>query len=78
MTTDLWQMAGLLLWRGGLVFIIAWGFYDGAWRLARQLHWLPQVTLGAALALAGFALVMLSLILERRRAARQEGNLLDD
>jgi hypothetical protein len=73
-----WQMVGIVLWRGGLLFIAAYGFHHGAWRLLRQLDWPPQVTSGAALALAGFALVMLSLILERRRAARAEGDLLDD
>ncbi|MFU8832207.1 MAG: hypothetical protein ACNA7J_08640 [Wenzhouxiangella sp.] len=73
-----WQIAGLALWRGGIVFVISYGFYYGAWRMVRQLAWPPQLTIGAALALAGLGLVMLSLILERRRAAKVEGNLLDD
>jgi len=72
------QMAGLLLWRGGLAFVLAWGFYYGAWRLLRQLPWAPQVLYGLSIATAGLALVMLSLILERREAARKEGNLLGD
>ncbi|MGB0514435.1 MAG: hypothetical protein ACPGJE_06315 [Wenzhouxiangellaceae bacterium] len=78
MSNRRWQMAGLLLWRGGLLFVIAYGFYHGAWQIVRQLDWPPQITVGAALALAGFALVMLSLILERRQAARAEGSLLDE
>ena len=73
-----WQIIGVVLWRGGLAFVAAYAFYRGAWRLLRQLDWPPQLTVGTAIALAGFALVMLSLILERRAAAKTEGNLLDD
>lgn len=78
MNNQRWQMAGLMLWRGGMLFVIAYGFYHGAWRIVRQLQWPPQLTIGAALALSGFGLVMLSLVLERRTAAKLEGNLLDD
>jgi len=78
MTKQRWQMVGLLLWRGGMAFVVAYGFYHGAWRLLRQLAWPPQLTVGAAIALAGFCLVIVSLIAERRKAARAEGNLLDD
>lgn len=71
------QLAGLVLWRGGLVFVAAYAFYWGAWQTVRQLDWPVQWTIGAALALAGFGLVMVSLIIERIHAARAEGNLLD-
>lgn len=76
--SERWQLAGLVLWRGGLVFVAAYGFYWGAWQTVRQLDWPPQVTIGAAMALGGFGLVMVSLIAERIRAARTEGDLLDD
>lgn len=72
------QLIGIVLWRGGLLFVAAYAFYEGAWRLVRRLDWPPQITVGASLALAGLGLVMLSLIVERRHAARTEGDLLDD
>lgn len=75
---DRLQLAGLLLWRGGLAFVLAWSFYHGAWRMIRQLAWPPQITLGVSVALAGFSLVMLSLILERIEATRREGDRLHD
>lgn len=71
-------MAGVVMWRGGLVFAAAYTFYWGSWRLIQLLDWPEQVTVGLAIALAGLALVMISLILERMRAAQMEGNLLDD
>jgi hypothetical protein len=73
-----WQMVGIMLWRGGLAFLVAYGFYHGAWQLLSRLAWPPQLISGSAIALGGFGLVLLSLILERRRAAGSEGNLLDD
>ena len=73
-----WQLLGLMLWRGGLAFVAAYGFYYGAWQVVRAMDWPQTLTIGASIALAGFGLVFLSLILERRSAARDEGNLLDD
>jgi hypothetical protein len=72
------QMAGIVLWRGGLAFVAAYAFYQGAWQALRRMDWPPQVTTGASLALAGLGLVLVSLVLERRREARAEGDLLDD
>ena len=71
-------MAGVVLWRGGLAFVVAYAFYLGTWQLIAQLDWPRQITTGLALSLAGLGLVMLSLILERREMARKEGDLLDD
>jgi len=71
-------MAGVVMWRGGLVFVAAYTFYLGSWRLIRLLDWPAQITVGLAVAAAGLGLVMVSLILERMRSARTEGNLLDD
>ncbi len=73
-----WQVAGLALWRGGLAFVAAYAFYTGAWQLLRRLDWPPQLTIGGSIALGGFALLMASLVLDRRAAAQREGNLLDD
>ncbi len=73
-----WRMAGVVMWRGGLVFVAAYTFYLGSWRLIRLLDWPAQITVGLAVAAAGLGLVMVSLILERMRSARTEGNLLDD
>ena len=73
-----WRMAGVLLWRGGLVFVAGHVCYLGAWQLIQRLNWPVQVTAGLALSLTGLALVMVSLVLERLRAARVEGYLLDD
>lgn len=73
-----WQMAGIVLWRGGLAFVAAYALYQGAWQALRRMDWPPQVTTGASLALAGLGLVMVSLVLERLRDARAEGDLLDD
>lgn len=77
-SADGWQVAGLFLWRGGLAFVAAYAFYTGAWQLLRRLDWPPQLTIGSSIALGGFALLMASLMLERRAAARREGDLLDD
>ena len=73
-----WQLAGLLLWRGGLAFSAAYAFYWGAWQVIRRFDWPWQWTSGGAIAVAGFGLVLASIILERVEAGRREGNLLDD
>jgi hypothetical protein len=72
------RQAGLLLWRGGLAFTAGYALYWGAWRLLRQLDWPVQIVAGVSLTLAGLGLVMLSLIIERYRAARKEGDLRRD
>lgn len=71
-------MIGVVLWRGGLAFVAGYSFYLGAWQMIASLDWPRQITTGLAVAASGLGLVMLSLILERREAARTEGNLLDD
>ncbi|MEN1728643.1 MAG: hypothetical protein AAGJ52_09390 [Pseudomonadota bacterium] len=73
-----WQSAGLVLWRGGLAFTAAYGFYWGAWRTIQQFEWPWELTTGAAIAIAGFGLILVSIILERIEASQAEGNLLDD
>jgi len=71
-------MVGVVLWRGGLTFVAGYLFYLGSWRLLIVLDWPTQITAGAALALTGLGLIMISLILERIAAAREEGDLLND
>ncbi|MGK7297237.1 MAG: hypothetical protein ACNS61_15665 [Candidatus Wenzhouxiangella sp. M2_3B_020] len=73
-----WQIVGIVLWRGGLAFTAGYLFYRGAWQIVHPLDWPPQLAIGSAIALAGFGLFMLSLIVERRKAADAEGDLLDD
>jgi hypothetical protein len=72
------RLVGLILWRGGLAFVLGYAFYFGTWRLIRQFDWPLQVTAGLAIAAAGFGLLMLALILERIEASHREGNLRDD
>lgn len=64
-----WQLTGVLLWRGGLLFATLAAFYYGAWHLVETLRLPTQLTTGLALASTGLALVMVSLVLERRKDA---------
>lgn len=73
-----WQITGLILWRGGLVFTAAYAFYWGAWQFIRQFDWPWQLTTGAAITMAGAGLILASVVIERIEASRQEGSLLDD
>jgi len=73
-----WQSAGLILWRGGLAFTAAYGFYWGAWSVIRSFDWPWHLTSGTAIATAGFGLILVSIVLERIEASKTEGNLLDD
>ncbi|MEE4330253.1 MAG: hypothetical protein V2J10_05245 [Wenzhouxiangella sp.] len=73
-----WQSTGLILWRGGLAFSAAYGFYWGAWNMIRGFDWPWQLTSGTAIAIAGFGLILVSVVIERIEASRTEGNLLDD
>ena len=69
------QLIGLLLWRGGLLFV-------GAAVLIEAVRWvlrfwtLPaQVEVGLGLLLCGCSLVILSLVWERLQDYRAEGDL---
>ena len=66
---------GLLLWRGGLLFVGAFVLYETARYLVRFVDLPATLELGFSLLLAGLALVVVSLILERVRDAREEGDL---
>ena len=77
-TAERWRTVGVVMWRGGLVFAASYSFYWGSWRLIQMFDWPAQITMGLAIALVEVGLVMFSLVLERMRSAKTEGNLLDD
>ena len=71
------QVIGMILWRGGLLFAAAYAFFWGAtYALGLLRIWgirFPDsVKAGLGLMIAGFLLVMLSLLLERIRDLREE------
>jgi hypothetical protein len=69
------QIFGLILWRGGLLFVGAAVLFEAARMLLRFIDIPDQLQIGLGLAFAGFALVILSLIIERIRDLRTEGEL---
>ena len=69
------QATGLVLWRGGVLFVTGWIGFQVARRFLRLVELPFQLEIAGALMLAGAALVMLSLILERVQDARVEGDL---
>ncbi len=69
------QLAGLLLWRFGLLLAGGWTTFEGI-RLALRHIELPHlVETGVGLILTGIVFVFVSLILERRADAKAEGDL---
>lgn len=71
-------LAGLVLWRGGLAFAAAAALYYGAWQYLKVMPWPMAIKIGAGLAAAGTGSILVSLLLERRRDAREEGQLRDE
>lgn len=69
------HLVGLALWRGGLLLVGGAALYEGAGFVLRFVDFPAQVEFGVGLGLAGAALVLLSLVLERVRDARHEGDL---
>ena len=65
----------MVLWRGELLLAAAWAFYEGATWFLRLVEVPRQIEAGLGLVLAGLALVLVSLVLERIRDARAEGDL---
>jgi hypothetical protein len=69
------QLAGLLLWRFGLIVAGTTGLYRVT-RFLLTFFDLPlQLEVGAGLMVSGFVLVMVSLVMERMVDARSEGDL---
>jgi hypothetical protein len=80
---DRLQTLGFIFWRGGLLFLGAYGCYFAA---AKALFWLNvfgfkiplQLKIGAELLIGGALLVMLSLVVERYADAAQERDQLTE
>ncbi len=69
------QLAGLLLWRMGLLLAGATALYHGIKLLLRFVDLPIQLEIGVGLVLAGVSAVAVSFIIERIVDARNEGNL---
>jgi hypothetical protein len=77
MSKRTFQIVGLLLWRGGTLFVGAAVLFEIARRVVRFIDIPRQLEIGLGLGLAGLALVIVSLIMERIRDQRKEGDLRD-
>lgn len=69
------QVIGLILWRGGSLFVASLLLYEGAWRLLQFIDIPMQLKVGIVLTIVGSLLVLLSLLAERITDARKEGDL---
>jgi len=69
------QLLGMLLWRGGLLFVACYSGYRGFRELVRWVELPLQLEVGVAVGLTGLALVVASLVMERIGDARAEGDL---
>jgi hypothetical protein len=65
----------MLLWRGGLLLLAVTAAVEIMRSLLRFVDVPGQVEFGVAFVLAGLALVLVSLIMERVKDARSEGYL---
>jgi hypothetical protein len=66
---------GLILWRGGLLLALAAVLLETARWVLRFVNVPATLELGLGLLLAGFLCVLLSVLAERIRDARSEGDL---
>ncbi len=69
------QLAGLLLWRFGLLLAGATALYNGIKLLMRFIDLPLQLEIGIGLIIAGVAFVAASFIMERVVDYRAEGDL---
>ncbi|MBN1866228.1 hypothetical protein JW916_02940 [Candidatus Sumerlaeota bacterium] len=69
------HVVGLFLWRGGILLVAGWVFVTIARAAIRFLRVPAQVEIGLGLLVAGGALVLVSLVLERIRDYRLEKDL---
>ena len=67
-----WTLAGLLLWRGGTLFVAAFVAYEAVHLVLQFVDVPGQLAVALALAGAGFLLVLVSLVWERIAEARTE------
>jgi len=66
---------GLILWRGGLLLAGATLLFEAVRWVLRFIDLPAQIEIGLGCLLAGMALVLLSVILERIQDYRAEGRL---
>ena len=69
------QLVGLLMWRGGLLLVVATVLFETARWLLKFVDLPPQLEIGGGMLIAGLILVFLSLVLERHQDYRAEGEL---
>ena len=67
------QIAGLVLWRGGLVAVVGWA----AWAVLKGVLSITdsQLETAVAVSLTGVVLIFISIVVERVEDARQEREL---
>lgn len=64
-----------MLWRGGLLLVVATGAVEFVRALARYYELPVQLEIGSGLAGGGLILVFVSIVFERIQDARTEGDL---
>ena len=69
------QLVGMVLWRGGLLYVSAYAGFRGFRELTRWVELPKQLEIGVAIGLTGFAFLIASVIVERVQDARAEGDL---
>jgi hypothetical protein len=69
------HLIGLILWRGGILLAAVTTAIESVRLLLRFVDLPVELELGVAFVLAGLALVLVSLVLERLRDSRSEGPL---
>jgi hypothetical protein len=69
------HVLGLLLWRGGTMLVLGTVLFEGGRWLLRFFKVPVELEVGFGMLIAGLALVVLSLVLERWRDYRGEGEM---
>jgi len=69
------QVVGALLWRGGALLAAVAVLFESVRWILRLVDVPTEMRIGLGLLIAGFLLVMLSLIVERIHDIRAEGRL---
>jgi hypothetical protein len=66
------QAVGVILWRGGALLAVAWGFFETGRLIVRLWDVPTQVEIALGLIISGFLMVVATLIVERVREYRAE------
>jgi len=69
------QVVGALLWRGGTLVVVVAALFESARWILRLVDVPPEMQIGLGLLIAGFVLVLVSLIVERIQDFRVESDL---